>query len=253
MEIQNIILILIAGTAAGFLNTVGGGGSLITVPILIFLGLPSATANGTNRIAIMIQNIIAITNFKSKGFFDWKLSIMLGIPAVLGSILGADIAVKLPDEVFNKILAVVMLLVLSLIIFKPKNKSGDNESGLSLKRKITGMAGFFFVGLYGGLVQAGVGFIIIALLSLISGFSLARINSIKVFVVTFYMLSSFIVFLINGRVDWVLGLTLSAGNGLGAYLGSNFSVKGGDKWIKVVLTATILFMSAKLFGLFDLF
>jgi len=83
MDILHIALIIAVGIAAGFLNTVAGEGSLITMPVLIFLGLPSAVANGTNRIALMAQNIVAVTNFRKKGFFDWKLSIMLAIPAAI--------------------------------------------------------------------------------------------------------------------------------------------------------------------------
>lgn len=250
MSIQHIVLILGVGIIAGFLNTTAGGGSLITMPLLVFLGLPSAVANGTNRIALMVQNITAISSFKSKGYFNWKLGLTFGLPAVFGSIIGSGIAVSLSDELFNKILAVVMILVLGLIIFQPQKKLAANEEELNMKKKIIGIIAFVFVGLYGGLIQAGVGFIIIAVLTLVTGFSLVRINSLKVFIVMIYMFSSLIVFIFNGKVDWVLGLVLSVGNATGAYLGSAFSVKKGDKWIKVVLSAAIIIMSMKLLGIF---
>lgn len=250
MSALHILLIVITGTAAGFLNTVAGGGSLLTMPMLIFLGLPSAVANGTNRIALMVQNITAITNFKSKGFFDWKLSAMLALPAVFGAIVGSSIAISLSDATFNKLLAVVMLIVLSLIIWNPQKKLKTKKESLDTKDKIIGAIAFFFVGIYGGVIQAGVGFIIIATLTLITGFSLIRINSMKVFIVAVYMLSSLIIFIANGKVNWIYGFSLAIGNGLGAYLGSNFSVKKGDKWIKVILVIAVIFMSAKLFGIF---
>ena len=98
---MNYLIIFLAGCGAGFLNTVGGGGSLITLPILIFTGLPSATANGTNRIALLMQNIVAVTNFKRKGYFYPKIALLLGIPAVIGSLIGSNIAVSLSDDIFN--------------------------------------------------------------------------------------------------------------------------------------------------------
>lgn len=251
MSIFKILLILLTGTAAGFLNTIAGGGSLISMPILIFLGLPSAVANGTNRIALMFQNIVAITNFRNKGFFDLKFSLLLGVPAIFGSIIGSKIAVNLPDAIFNKILAVVMLIVLALIIFNPKKHLNASIEMLSSNRKILAMIAFFFVGFYGGFIQAGVGFIIIVTLTLITGLSLVKINSLKVFVIAMYMLSSLLVFIFNGKVNWTLGLTLAIGNGLGAYLGSNFAVAKGDKWIRIILVIAVLAMAAKLFGLFS--
>lgn len=252
MVIQDMILVVFVGIAAGFLNTVAGGGSLLTMPILIFLGLPSAVANGTNRIAIMVQNIVAVTNFKKKGYFDWKLGVVLAIPALIGAIIGSNIAISLPDDIFNKILAVVMIIVLILIIWNPQSKLKAIKKSLNTKQRVIAAIVFFFVGIYGGLVQAGVGFIIIASLTVITGFSLVKINSIKVFVVCFYTLSSLLVFIINGKVDWVLGLSLAVGNGMGAFLGSNFSIAKGDKWIKVIVVIAVVTMSLKLFGIINL-
>ncbi|MBM7854095.1 putative membrane protein YfcA [Desulfohalotomaculum tongense] len=254
MTIPHIILILVTGVAAGFLNTVGGGGSLLTMPMLIFLGLPAAAANGTNRVALMVQNIVAIINFRHKGFFNPKLSITLGIPAVLGSIVGAKFAISLPEHLFNKILALVMLIVLVLIITRPEKKffktpTGEEEKFSTLRLSMAVLV-FFFVGFYGGFIQAGVGFIIIAALTLITGMSLVKINSLKVFVIGIYMLSSLLVFIINGKVNWVLGLTLAIGNAAGAYIGSNFAVAKGDKWIRIVLIVAVLLMSGKLLGLY---
>lgn len=250
MTATQVILILLAGIASGFVNTVGGGGSLISLPVLIFMGLPSAVANGTNRIALMVQSIVAIGYFRQKGYFYPRLSIMLGIPAVLGSILGARFAISLSDEMFNKVLAAVMLTVLVLIIWRPERKflKAAEEEKLAGPRLMAAVLVFFGVGFYGGFIQAGVGFIIIAALTLITGMSLVKINSLKVFVTVIYMLASFIVFVASGKVDWVPGLALAAGNAAGAYLGSVFTVSRGDKWIRIFLVVTVLILSGKLVG-----
>lgn len=239
-----------AGIASGFVNTVGGGGSLISLPVLIFMGLPSAMANGTNRVALMVQSIVAIGYFRQKGYFYPKLSLILGIPAVLGSILGAKFAISLSDEMFNKILAAVMLTVLVLIIWRPEQKflKAAGEESLTRARLMVAVLVFFGVGFYGGFIQAGVGFIIIAALTLITGMSLVKINSLKVFVTLIYMLASLLVFVASGKVDWVLGLALAVGNAVGAYLGSIFTVSKGDKWIRIFLVVTVLILSGKLVG-----
>ncbi len=252
MEIQNLFLLILIGIAAGFFNTVAGGGSLLTMPVLIFLGLPSAVANGTNRVALIFQNIIAVVNFRDKGFFNWKLSFSFALPAVVGAIIGSNIAISLPDYIFNKLLAIVMIVVLGIIMWNPKDRIDSKEIELNKKNKIIGIVAFFFVGIYGGVIQAGVGFIIIVTLTLITGFSLVRINSMKMFIVGVYLTSSLIVFLLNGKINWVYGLILATGNGIGAYLGSTLSIKKGDKWIKYILAVAVIGMSLKLLGVFSI-
>lgn len=253
-ETQAFLLVLIAGVVSGFVNTVGGGGSLISLPVLIFMGLPSAVANGTNRIALMVQSLVAIGYFRHKGFFYPKLSVILGVPAVLGSILGAKLAISLTDEMFNNILAVVMLIVIVLIIWRPEKKflQAAEEENFSLMRLSIASLVFFGVGFYGGFIQAGVGFIIIAALTLITGMSLVKINSLKVFVTAIYMLSSLLIFVFSGKVEWGLGFTLAAGNAVGAYLGSAFAVAKGDRWIRIFLVVSVSIMAAKLLGIHKL-
>ena len=253
MEILQVGLVLVTGVVAGFMNTLGGGGSLLTLPMLIFLGSPAAVANGTNRIALMVQNVVGVSNFRKKGFFYPKLGITLAVPAVFGSLLGARFAISVPEELFQKILAIIMIVVMILILTRPEKRflkeiEGEN---LSTARLVVSIFVFFGVGLYGGFINAGVGFVIIVALTLITGMSLVKINSLKLFIVLIYVSSSFIVFIIHGKVDWILGLTLAIGNALGAYLGSNFAVSKGDKWIRVFIVIAILSMSAKLLGLFN--
>lgn len=241
-------LILIVGVFAGFINTVAAGGSLITLPILIFLGLPTAVANGTNRIALLVQSIVGVWNFRRKGFFDWRLGILLGIPAMIGSIIGANLAISTPDAIFNRILAIVMIVILWLTIKPSRTKvKGEENPRLSKPRLALAMLVFLFVGLYGGFIQAGVGFFIMAAMSMITELSLVQINSIKAFVVGLYMIASLFIYIAHGQINWTMGLTLALGNSIGAWVGSSFAVAKGEKWIKWILTVVIVLMSAKLF------
>ncbi|MFT6051998.1 MAG: putative membrane protein YfcA, partial [Halioglobus sp.] len=91
---QAAVLVAV-GAVAGFLNVLAGGGSLLTVPVMIFMGIPGPVANGTNRIAILAQNLSAITAFFNKGFSDFKLSLSLAACALPGAILGALLGVQL--------------------------------------------------------------------------------------------------------------------------------------------------------------
>lgn len=241
-----ILFILAVGIFSGFLNIVAAGGSLLTLPMLIFLGLPSATANGTNRIALLIQNSIAVWDFRQKGFFDLKLGLLLGVPAIIGSLGGSLLAVNLPDEIFNKILAIVMLLVLFTMIKKPQPVQVLEEKDWSSKRRLLAIIAFFFIGFYGGFMQAGIGFIIISALLVLTGMSLVKINSLKVFIIGIYTFFALIIFIINGHVDWILGFTLAAGNAIGALWGTNFAVAKGDKWIERIIIVTVSLMALKL-------
>lgn len=239
-----IPLLLVAGLCAGFLNTVAGGGSLITLPLLIFLGLPPTTANGTNRIAIVVQNASGIMGFRHLAVSNFRYSTLLAIPALIGAIIGAKIAVKFNETLFKRVLAGVMIAVLCLILFSPKPEAANEN--LSITRQIVAMVVFFFIGIYGGFIQAGVGFIIMAALTVINGFDLALINAIKLFVVFFYTLTALGVFIKEKRVDWALGVTLAFGNATGAWIGSQWAVTKGDEWIKAVLIVTVVAFAIRL-------
>ena len=202
LEIAGLILI---GFIAGTINTIAGGGSLLTLPILIFLGLPPSIANGTNRIAILIQNIFTTAGFKSKGVLTFPFSIYVGISALLGSILGAQIAVDIKGETFNKILAIIMVVVVIYMVFKSKFKHINTLEKSTGKHLWFSIFLFFFVGIYGGFIQAGVGFIMLFILSSVNNFSLVKSNAIKVTVALIYTIAAVAVFAYNdkliGRLD----------------------------------------------------
>ena len=246
MEIWHIPVVFFAGILAGFINTLAGGGSLLTLPILIFLGLPTAVANGTNRIAIVAQCAFAVAGFKKKGVSNFKLSLLLSTPAIIGAIIGAYFAVDISDVLFRRVLAVIMLLVLGLILWNPRQDSSGNSNSLGRRQLITAMTVFFFIGIYGGFIQVGVGFIIIAALTTITKFNLVVTNSHKVFIAGIYTIFALIVFAFNGKVCWKIGLCLAAGMGLGGWIGSHWAVKKGERWIRVVLTICVVAMVIKL-------
>ncbi|MBN1879124.1 sulfite exporter TauE/SafE family protein [bacterium] len=246
-------ILFAAGIFAGICNVLAGGGSLLTMPLLIFLGLDSASANGTNRVAIGIQNLFAVAGFRRKGYGNVRFCMMLTIPALPGAVLGAITASTVSDLIFRRILSAVMLLVLLLILSKNKRRSGDaDENKLNRKQRIMVMAAFCGIGFYTGFIQAGVGFIIIAALTAITGIDLVKTNSYKVFVIGILTWISVAVFVWYDLIVWPYSLILATGTALGGWLGSYIAVMGGEKWIKIFMTLSVLAMAVKLSGILDL-
>ncbi len=238
-------LLFAVGIVAGILNVLAGGGSLLTLPLLIFMGLPSAVANGTNRIAIFCQNIFAIRGFRQRNVFPKELALLCTPPALLGSWVGASLAINLDDQLFNRLLALIMFGVLIFTAIDPMKRFRQEEIVFSVGRKIILVGCFFLVGIYGGFVQAGVGFLIITAL-LAHGLDLVRINAIKVFVIFCYTFIALGVFIYHGQVNYLLGFALAAGNSLGGMIGPKLAVDKGHDWIKKVVTVTVLAFALKL-------
>ena len=243
MDITSIFLLLIVGTIAGFLNVMAGGGSTITLPILIFMGLDSASANGTNRLAILIQNIFAVIGFQKGKKNSLAESFKMAVFALPGGIIGALAAVNVSDPVFKRILAGVLIFVIfSMFLPKPsQNKpAGSNENIWLL------YASMFGIGFYGGFIQAGVGFLLMAALFHITNLSLVKVNAHKVFIVLIYTIPAFAVFIAADKVDWALGFVLAAGNAAGGWISSQVQLKKGDKIIRFILIIVLIGMSIKL-------
>lgn len=235
-------MLLGAGIFAGFINVSAGGGSLITLPLLILTGMPPVVANGTNRIAVLIQNIFAAGNFRRHGRKDLRQGLLLGLAATPGAVAGALVALKLSDSTFKAILAGAIILGFSVLFCHRKAQSESSK----LKRKWLQVVLFLFIGFYGGLVQAGTGFLVIFSLTVVGGLGLASTNSLKVIIIAVYLVPSIIVFAMKGNIEIVPGLVLAAGNSVGGLLGSNFSQKIDPKWIKIVLGVALLGMTVKL-------
>ena len=243
--LQYLLLILI-GFVVGFINTIAGGGSLLSLPFLIFMGLPPAVANGTNRVAIVIQTFMATMGFRSKGVSTFPFNTYIGISALLGALIGAKIAVHIDESLFNKVLAVIMIAVMMIIMFKPDLDLAEKAEKLTGKYLWQGIIVFFFLGIYGGFINAGIGFLIILYLHYAHHINLVRTNATKVFVVLIYSVAALIVFILNDKVDFKIGLILAIGNASGAWISSRLSVKKGDGFIRKFLIVMIGALAIKL-------
>jgi len=242
-----ILLLIVIGFLAGAINTIAGGGTLLTLPLLIFLGLPPAVANGTNRIAILFQTASSVAGFKSKGVNTFPFSLYIGISAFFGALIGAKIAIDIKGETFNKILSVVMVIVVLLIVFKKKSTFLDTVTERTTGKHLWfSIIAFFFIGIYGGFINAGIGFIMLLLLPMLNKISLVKANATKVTVVFIYTIAAVVLFILNDKVNWKYGLILAIGNSSGAWIASRYSVKKGDGFIRMVLLVVVCAISIKL-------
>ena len=242
----DLILLVVIGFIAGFINTIAGGGSLLTLPVLIFMGLPPSVANGTNRIGIVIQMIAGSAGFKSKGITTFPFSIYMGISALIGSLIGAQIAVDIKGETFNKVLSFVMIAVVLIIAFKPKIKTKELIERTTGKHLWISCVAFFVFGIYGGFINAGLGFILILFMHYFNRLSLVKSNATKAVIIIIYMSAALLVFILNDKVDWKMGLIMAIGTSLGGWFASRFSVEKGDGFIKIFLVVVVSFMAIKL-------
>jgi len=252
LEWYKYLLIIAGGLIAGFINTLAGSGSLVTLPILIFAGLPATVANGTNRIAILLQNVVGVTSFNKKKVLDIKGVLYLGIPATIGSIIGANIAVNINEDVMSKVIGVIMVLMLFVIIVRPKRWLVGTLETLDSKVSFWQIILFFFIGIYGGFIQAGVGIFLLSGLVLGIGYNVVRANAVKVGIILFFTIFALGVFIYNGQVDFIIGFILAIGNMIGAWLGAKVAVEKGSVWIRRLLIAIVIVSAANLLGFFDL-
>lgn len=246
MELWQGALIFVLGILSGFLNVMAGGGSLLTVPVMVFMGIPGPVANGTNRIGILTQNITAVITFFRKGFSDFKLSLSLSVMTVPGAIAGAYLGSQLEGVWFNRILAIIMIGIMVIMAFDQGNSTAVSKQSVSRKRMIIGHLLMIGVGFYGGFIQVGVGFIIMPVLNRVMGIDLVRVNMHKVFIAGIYTIIALIVFASQVQILWALGACLGVGNAIGGWLGTHLTISKGEKLIRIVLNVVLVIFVIKL-------
>lgn len=251
MEWIEISILVVSGTLVGFINTLAGGGSIISLSVLMMLGLSAPVANGTNRIAVAVQTLSATSSFRRQKVLETKKALLLSIPGVLGSLIGAWIAADINEEIFEKAIGVIMLLMMVFILFNPDRyiygKKDLAEKPLNWKIYLL----FFAIGIYGGFIHVGVGYFLLAGIVLGAGFDLVKANAIKVFIVLMYAPFTVMIFVWNNQIDWKYGLVMSIGNVVGALVATRLAVKKGVVFVKWVIIFVILITAADMFGLYD--
>jgi uncharacterized membrane protein YfcA len=247
VDLLSIFILVFVGIIAGFINVNAGGGSTLTLPVLIFLGLDASVANGTNRIAILLQNISAIQSFKNENYFNPKISLKLSLLTLPGAIAGALLAVRIENELFQQILGIVMIGIIISMILPKKTVNDENQNDKINFATYLSMIG---IGFYGGFIQVGVGFLLMASLSYLMKLNLVLVNMHKVFIVLVYTVPAIAIFIVTDNVHWLFGILLAVGNIIGGWWGAKMQVKKGEKFIKAILIAAVFIMALKLLNIF---
>jgi len=236
-----------AGLVAGVINTLAGGGTLLTVPTLVYFGLPATVANGTNRVGVLLQNYFATRSFRREGFDALAEAMPIVLPAVVGSIVGATVASRMSADLYERVFGVAMIVVLVPILRGQRAKPADAPA--PARSRLVNTAIFFAIGFYGGSIQAGVGIFVIAALAR-TGLDLVRANAVKVILVGALTLVALPVFILHGQIDWPFALAMASGFALGGELGARAAARGGERLIKPVLVVSVLAMAGRMLGLY---
>ena len=246
MEPWQLALLALAGLVSGFLNVMAGGGSLLTVPIMVFMGVPGPVANGTNRIAILAQNITAVATFFRSGYSDFRLSLSLAACSLPGALVGAMIGTRLEGVWFNRVVALIMLGVM-LVTWLGKDKPATSEGARPSRARLWwGHLLMVGVGFYGGFIQLGVGFIIMPVLNRVMGFDLVRTNMHKVFIIGSYTAVALAVFASQVQMLWLVGAVLALGNATGGWMGARLQLREGERVVRLVLNVVLALFIVKL-------
>ncbi len=248
-EIIKYIAVFSAGFASAFINIMAGGGSVLTLGLLMFLGLDAAVANGTNRIGLFVENVSGVAAYLKEKPHGVSKSIIYGLCALPGAIIGSFFALNISNEIFQRILFGVMIFVIfSLMLPTSKVKSEGKSSGIRQKAgEIAIYPVMFLIGLYGGFIQAGVGFIIMLSVKYLLKLDLVEINRHKIIIVLVYSIPILLIFGLTRNIHWGYAIALGLGNLLGAWLSVKVSVKKGDKAVKAALCGAALLMAVRFF------
>ena len=247
-----ITVLIVSGVLVGFINTLAGGGSIISLSILMFLGLPANIANGTNRIAILGQTLTGVASFKQQKVLDFRKGIILAIPAIIGSLVGAGIAVDINEKIFEIAVAIIMIFMLFFILYKPNKLLYGRKELIEKKIGFSQILIFFLIGVYGGFIHVGVGYFLLAGIVIGAGYDLVKANAIKVLIVLLYTPFTLLIFILDDQINWKYGLILTIGTFIGAFVASRLAVSKGVNFVRWVIVIVILLTSAHLFGIFDI-
>jgi len=232
----------VLGAVVSLINSIAGGGSSLSLPIMIFLGMPATVANGTNRIGLIIGNSSSAYNLARHGYLDKKIFWQLFLPTLAGAIIGACFLVRIGDKLFQAILAIVICLVVVMSNIR-KDILGKPPATPPEKLTAKGALGFFAIAIYGCIVQVGVGFVQIFGLTRYTGLDPIRVNALKNSLTNVFLVVSTAALGFAGKIDWPIAIVMAAGAYLGGYFGSFLQRKKGNRFIQHFVSVASIAMA----------
>ena len=245
MDWHIAVILLVSGTLVGVINTLAGGGSIITMTMFMAFGLPINVANGTNRIAVLLQNLTASITFLRKKVFDLKHGLLLSIPVIAGNIAGSFVASYINEWVFKICFGVILLVIMVYLLLDTRIKL---KAGNRIEIKPIHYLWFLLIGFYGGYIYIGIGYLILAIALWIMRIDIVTANAIKGFVILLATPFSLAVFMIMGNVDYTFGIIHGIGNMIGSFIASRYMADWGKNFIKIFMAVIVAICFADLIG-----
>ena len=251
MTAGTVTVLIISGIFVGFINTLAGGGTIISMSLFMLLGLPPAVANATNRIPIILQNLVSVFNFYQNKKLDVKKAFYCTIPVAIGSLFGSGLSIVISDSIFIVFYVIIMVFMLLLMFLKPDKWLKGDVNKMNTPVSALQLFFYFLIGIYAGFIHIGMGYFLLAVLVLMGGYDLLRANAMKSFIVLLYAPVSLIVFIYYGEIDYTFGFIHAIGNMIGAYIASKWAVKWGMNFIRWVVVIFIVISCLHLLHVID--
>ena len=219
LSYQGLAILAVAGVLATIVNVIAGGGGMIVLPALMALGMPADVANGTYRLGVVTQSIAGTNALRKEGKLDTSSIVPILIPTVLGATAGALLAIVIPREVLKPIMLATMIAMAALIVFRRQTLVAEGGPPLHPKDAPSSFVGLFFAGVYGGFIQAGVGFLLLGVLVGTLRHELVAANALKLVVTLVFGIVTLSIFAWAGLVSWTPAVVLAVASIVGARLG----------------------------------
>lgn len=242
MDVVGHVWLLIAGLVGGVMNVVAGGGSLITVPALMVFGLPAGVANATNRLSVISQSVAGTVGFARAKALDRTALVPIVATAAVGALGGSLAAAYVPSRILEYVLLGVMISMAVVLVVVPNAvvSHGDDAQPRWHDRRWVSLLALFATGLYGGFVQAGVGYLLVVVLAGVVGYPVKRANALKSVSTLVFGAVSMVVFVAKGLIAWEPAILLAIYTYVGALLGVKIALKVNPRVMRWLLLAGVV-------------
>lgn len=252
MTISIFLILIISGLFVGFINTLSAGGTAISIALYLALGFYPSEANATNRIGVLLQTSLTVPLFARKGYLKQTYIFRLAIPTMIGALTGSVLSILLPEMLFSYFMGISLLVMIIFLFRSPKKFEEDDESktknGINTLQYLT----FFLIGVYGGFVQVGTGFLLMAAGSMLLGYNIIKTNAVKITVMALYTIVAVLVFWSEGTIHWQYGLIHSIGTFIGSFIATKLAFQKGSRFVRWIVIFVVIFTSLSLFKIVDL-
>ncbi|MFC1572491.1 sulfite exporter TauE/SafE family protein [Candidatus Eisenbacteria bacterium] len=237
MELWHFPALVAGGILCGIINALAGGGSFVTLPLLLLIGLPPQIANATNRVAITLQCGAGVATYHRHGVRPWRHLPPIAIAAGLGALLGAYLAAHIDETAFRRVAALLFVFMIATVFIDAKRWAKGDSQG-RIKPYLYPV--FFLMGIYGGFLQAGLGTLLISTFVLLGGFDVVSGNALKFSLAFVFTAVALALFAGVGHVRWLHGLCLAIGTMTGGIIGARLVMAKGARWVRVVVVLSAI-------------